>query len=81
MESLRKTSPILVNPQLLTRVVYFGVGLPMPDPTTSTKDNLLNTLDKSFIVGGEVIIKEQKKDKGNSQTPVIQVPPILEHHV
>ena len=66
MESLRKTSPIMANPQLLSRVLYFGAGLLIPDPTTAIEDNLLNTLDKSFIVGEEAEIKEKSKDKGTS---------------
>ena len=82
MESLRKTTPILVNPQLLTRLLYTGAELPMPDPATSTEANLLSTLNKSFIVGDEAIVKIIKKDRGSSQPPAVPAtvsqPPIPE---
>ena len=71
MEGLRKTTPILVNPQLLTRLLYTAAELPMPDPATSTEANLLSTLRKSFIVGDEAIVKTIKKDRGSSIPPAV----------
>ena len=38
-EGLRKSTPILVNPQLLTQLLYTTVGIPLPDRATTTEAN------------------------------------------
>ena len=44
MEGLKKTTPILVNPQLLTRLLYTTNEIPMPNTATSIEANLLSTI-------------------------------------
>ena len=66
-EGLRKATPIFVNPQLLTRLLYTGAGLPFPDPATTTEANLLSTMRNSFIVGNEVVVKATKKGRGTAK--------------
>ena len=72
MEGLRKIKPILANPQLHARIIYFGVGLPMPDASTTSKENLPKALDNSIIFGEEVAILEDqgKKEGPPTTTPV-----------
>ena len=77
-EGLRKATPILVNPQLLTRLLYTAVGIPLPDPETTIEANLLSTMKNSFIVGNEVSVRTTRKDKGtsiSSATPTPLPPP------
>ena len=62
-EGLRKATPILVNPQLLTRILYTAAEMPLPDPATSTEANLLSSMKNSFIVGSEAVAKATKKER------------------
>ena len=45
MEGLRKIKLVLVNPHLLTRIIYFGEGVTILDASTTSKENLLKALD------------------------------------
>ena len=62
-EGLKKATPILVNPQLLTRLLYTAAEMPLRDPATSTEANLLSSMKNSFIVGSEAVAKATKKDR------------------
>ena len=72
-EGLRKATPILVNPQLLTRLLYTAAEMPLPDPATTTEANLLSSMRNSFIVGNEVVAKTTKKDR---VTPIPRATPV-----
>lgn len=58
MEGLCKIKPILANPKTLTCIIYFGAGVPMPNASTTSKENLLKALENFVTIGEEAALQE-----------------------